>query len=100
MRNAPVIEDIEEMRRRVGIDDVELRQDILRLAVGDLVRLTVLSGTAPAPGKTVLVRITEISGGAFRGAVVGRPGCAVRSRLTFTAAHIHSVVKGRLAHES
>jgi len=105
MGNPPVIEDIEELRRRAGIEDVELREEILRLTVGDVVRLTLLSGPAPAPGKTVLVRIAGIRGDAFRGEVVGRPapaglsGRAVPARLAFTAAHIHSVVNRRTARE-
>jgi hypothetical protein len=105
MRNPPVIENIEELRRRAGIEDVELREEILGLAVGDVVRLTLLSGTKSPAGQTVLVRITGIRDGAFRGEVVGRPapagpsGRAARSSVAFTAAHIHSVVKGRAAHE-
>ena len=39
MRHTIVIENIEEMRRREGIDDVELREAIRGLRVGDFVRL-------------------------------------------------------------
>jgi len=46
MRSTVEIEDIEGMRQREGIDDVELREAVARLVVGDLVRLTLL----PAPG--------------------------------------------------
>ena len=45
MRNPVEIENIEEMRRREGIDDVELRSEIRDLQVGDSVRLTLMTGT-------------------------------------------------------
>ena len=45
MRNPVQIENIEEMRRREGIDDVELRSEIRDLQVGDSVRLTLMTGT-------------------------------------------------------
>ena len=51
------IENIEEMRRKEGIDDVELRMEIRQLKVGDHVRLTISSGSKFHG--TVLVRITE-----------------------------------------
>ena len=104
MRTPPVIENIEEMRRRAGIDDVELREDIRELGVGDLVRLTFLTSEGSA-GETLSVRITRIRDGEFRGELAERPtsarlsGLRVRSPLAFTAAHIHSVSKGRTAHE-
>src|SRR5437764_1036180 len=44
MRHRVKIEDIEEMRQRQGIDDAELREAIRGLEVGDLVRLTLLTG--------------------------------------------------------
>ena len=44
MRNLVEIENIEEMRLREGIDDVELRENIRSLKIGDVVRLTVLTG--------------------------------------------------------
>ncbi len=99
MRNPVQIENIEEMRRREGIDDVELRKEVRGLAVGDLVNLTLLPGTGPFAGETVRVRITGITGIAFRGTLVRRPSSAglevlrVGSPLAFTAAHIHSVAK-------
>jgi len=104
MRTPPVIENIEEMRRRAGIDDVELREDIRELGVGDLVRLTFLTSEGSA-GETLSVRITRIRDGEFRGELAERPtsprlsGLRVRSPLAFTAAQIHSVSKGRTAHE-
>lgn len=98
------IENIEEMRRQVGIDDVELREAVRRLRVGDYVNLTLLTGTHSAAGKTVRVRITHTEGASFRGRLVGRPpypgppGLGAGTRLTFTAAHIHSVPKGQCSH--
>jgi hypothetical protein len=61
------IENIEAMRRRRGIDDVELRAAICGLGVGDSVRLTIFSGDASAGGETVVVRITAVDGPLFRG---------------------------------
>jgi hypothetical protein len=95
------IENIEEMRRRVGIHDVELRGAIRGLRIGQYVNLTLLSGTRSSAGETLLVRITRISGSEFRGKLAGRPaspglaGLRVGSRLAFTAAHIHSLPGGR-----
>jgi len=40
------IQDIEAMRRREGIDDVELRQEIPALGVRDFVHVTLLTGDA------------------------------------------------------
>jgi hypothetical protein len=94
------IEDIEAMRRRVGVDDVELRGAIGGLRVGDLVRLTLLAGPAPAARRTVVVRITAIHGPEFRGTLTSagpadlRPG----ARVAFTASHIHSLPDERPAH--
>ena len=42
MRNLVEIEDIDALRRRVGINDVELREQARRLQVGDHVKLTVV----------------------------------------------------------
>jgi hypothetical protein len=95
------IEDIEEMRRCVGIEDIELREAIRGLRVGDHVMLTVRTG-ATSPGETLLVRITQIHGPAFRGQLAERPasshlsGLQVGSPLKFTTSHIHSLPKGRL----
>jgi hypothetical protein len=96
------IENIEEMRLREGIDDVELRQEIGRLRVGDLVNLTLLSKEKSA-GENGLVRITSIRGAAFRGKLVKRPtspglsGVQAGALIAFTAAHIHSVPRKHLA---
>jgi hypothetical protein len=100
MGKAVAIENIEEMRLRAGIDDVELRQSVRRLRVGDRVRLTLLSGPGQTAGKTLWFRITRVEGSHFRGrlaegqALAGlRPGAL----LSFTADHIHSVAGGEPA---
>src|SRR5436309_2910036 len=51
MRNSVEIENIEAMRLLEGIDDVELREGIRGLAVGDLVKLTLLAGGRPPRAK-------------------------------------------------
>jgi hypothetical protein len=95
------IEDIEGMRRRLDIDDVELRHDIRGLGVGDAVRLTLLTGDAVPVGETVVVRITAIDGRVFRGTLAARPatkglsGLRAGSPLSFTADHIHSLLRAR-----
>ena len=97
MKNPVEIENIEEMRRREGIDDVELRMEIRELRVGDLVKLTFLTG--PVSFETLLVRITSMRGSAFRGKLAGRPASSELRKLgnaasvAFTAAHIHSLMK-------
>jgi hypothetical protein len=98
------IENIEAMRLREGIDDVELREDIGALAVGDLVRLTLLPRDRSLAGETLVVRITDIHGSSFWGKLIRRPtskGLAdlrIGAPLAFTADHIHSLPKGRPAH--
>jgi hypothetical protein len=98
------IENIEEMRRRQGIDDVELRAAVCGLGVGDSVRLTILSGDVPDGGETVVVRITAIDGAQFRGKLATRPvlkalaGFKAGLPLAFTADCIHSVVPERSTH--
>jgi hypothetical protein len=105
MRHPVEIENIDDMRRREGIDDVELRQAIRALHVGDSVRLTFLTGMKPFAGETLLVRITRIRGKAFRGKLVNRPafdGLAklrVGSPVTFTGDQIHSIPKELPNHE-
>jgi len=104
VQKSVVIENIDEMRRREGIDDVELRKDIRGLRVGDFVRLTLLTGGPAAAGETVLVRLTRIKGSQFRGKLASRPAAlrlatlADGEPLAFTAAHIHSLPKGQPAH--
>jgi hypothetical protein len=95
MRDRIVIENIEEMRRQEGIEDVELREQIRGLQVGDFVKLTLLAGAIGF--ETLAVRITSIRGAAFRGKLVSRPTLAGLARLragfplAFTTDHIHSV---------
>jgi len=100
MGNRVEIENIEERRHQVGIDDVVLREDIRGLAVGDFVKLTLLTSTPSFTGETVLVRFTSIRGPAFRGKLVYKPASTGLSRLgvgsliAFVAAHIHSLPRG------
>jgi hypothetical protein len=95
-------ENIEEMRRSAGIDDVELHQAIRRLQVGDWVRLT-LSSNGSFPGEAVIVRITSIKGNVFRGKLaqggraVRRANVTAESLLTFTGDQIHSIPHRRAA---
>jgi hypothetical protein len=85
------VEDIEEMRRQEGIDDVELRIEIRSLKVGDSVRLTFRDVRT---FETVPVRLTQIRGTSFRGKLLQRAlTLAGGSMIAFTVAHIHSVVK-------
>jgi hypothetical protein len=99
MRNPIVVEDIESMRRRQGIDDAELREEIRGLKIGDFVKLTLLTRTASYAGETLPVRITRITGFLFCGALAVRPTfdglskLKVGSPVRFTTAHIHSVPK-------
>jgi hypothetical protein len=94
------IENIKEMRNRRGIDDADLRQEIRGLQIGDVVRLTLGSGTEPFGGETLLVRITCIKGLRFQGQLAKKPASSRLSKLrlgapvAFTTAHIHSLVKG------
>jgi hypothetical protein len=101
MRARVEIQNIEEMRLRAGIDDVDLRSEIRGLQVGDLVKLTFLTGTTTF--ETLPVRITSINGSAFRGKLADSPAAPtlytlrVGSAVAFAAAHIHSLVKRRPA---
>ncbi len=60
MRNRVALENIEELRRREGIDDLELLDEIHSLKVGDVVMLTLLAGTGSSAGESLPVRITRI----------------------------------------
>src|SRR5262245_47042086 len=101
MRQPVEIENIAEMRRREGIEDEELEEEIRRLQIGDAVKLTFLTSARSFSGETLQVRITQIRGEAFRGKLAGSPASpglsALRagSTVAFTADHIHSVVKQR-----
>jgi hypothetical protein len=99
MRKCVQIENIEEMRRRQGIEDVKLHEDIGRLRPGDLVNVTFLSG--PTSFETLVVRITSVRGTAFPGKLVGEPdapglaGLRVGSPIAFGADRIHSIPGGQ-----
>jgi hypothetical protein len=105
MRHRLEIENIQHLRWSQGIDDAELRSEIRGLRVGDCVKLTFQTATKSFAGQTLLVRITSISGCAFRGklaespAFVGLSKLRVGSAVRFLPAHIHSVLKRQLKHE-
>ncbi|MCI0459277.1 MAG: hypothetical protein L0Z62_20195 [Gemmataceae bacterium] len=98
MRNGVEIENIEEMRRQQGIEDVELRTAIRGLRAGQFVKLTLLAGDGAATRETLPVRITSIRGTTFRGKLARGPASGNLSSLkagslvAFTAAHIHSIL--------
>jgi hypothetical protein len=98
MQTPVEIQDVEELRQRVGIDDVELRKQVRRLRVGDLVKLTFLA--RPGKAETLCVRITSVRRGRFGGDLVAGARTPQLSHLrggspvTFTRAHVHSVPKG------
>jgi hypothetical protein len=101
-RASVVIENIEEMRLRQGIHDDELRQTILRLRVGDIVKLTFSTTQMTCAGETLSVRVTQIKGDMFRGKLAVRPALPALSTLrlgssvAFKSEHIHSVPTGPL----
>ena len=90
------IENIEQMRRNRGIDDIQLGNGVRHLKAGCLVRLTFLPGGKPA-GETLTVRVTRIVRGRYFGQLAQRAVSAGLAELrpgtpvTFTAAHIHSI---------
>ena len=94
-----LLQNIEAMRQRVGIDDDDLHKEIRGLKVGDVVRLTLVAGEKSVEGETVLVKIIDISDATYRGTLTGRPtakaleGFEAGSTLTFAAMHIHSLKK-------
>ncbi len=97
MRNLVEIENIEEMRRRQGIEDVELHGEIRALRSGDFVKLTFIAPTGSS--ETLRVRITSLKGDAYRGKLADQPVSAglsnmkAGSTIVFTDNHIHSVAK-------
>jgi hypothetical protein len=103
MGNPIKIENIEEMRRRAGIEDVELREAIRQLRPGDVVKLTFVTGLHSFA--TLAIRITSIRASVFRGKLVEKPSVARRlglraeSIIVFTTAHIHSISKSLSAEE-
>jgi len=91
------IENIEEKRQQVGIDDVELRAEIRDLKVGDVVKLTFMASAGSF--ESVPVRITHIRGGAFRGKLGWRALTIPQGKIVeFTFTHIHSVLKKHTVH--
>lgn len=104
MRERVPIENIEEIRRQQGIEDVELQDEVRKLKVGDFVKVTFLSSAKGPAGETLLVRITRIRGADLRGELANAPNSAalsalrVGSRVAFTKAHIHSIPKGPPTH--
>jgi hypothetical protein len=101
MRTRVEIQNIEDMRRHAGIDDIKLREAICGLRVGALVKVTLLVGAPNSYGETLLVRITSIRGDTFRGKLVTSPTAASLSAvragfvLTFTRSHIHFLATER-----
>lgn len=97
MRHLIEIEDIEEVRRQEGIDDVELRAAIRDLEAGDFVKLTFVTGRTTF--ETVVVRITSIRGHEFRGKLAVKTASKNLSSLSdgkaivFRSVHIHSIPK-------
>jgi hypothetical protein len=98
MPNPVEIENIEELRRQEGIDDVELRLGIRGLKAGDFVNLSFMTG--PTTFETLAVRITSIRGSVFRGKLAVAPTSKglsqlrIGAALAFTRTHIHSLQKG------
>jgi hypothetical protein len=104
MRTPLALENIEEMRRRQGIEDVELRQKIRGLSSGDFVRLTFLTGKGEPRAETLVVRITSVRGCTFRGKLASASSAKTRTlrpgtTVVFTTDHIHSLVKEGPDHE-
>ena len=90
------LENIEALRLREGIVDVQLRKLIQGLAKGDHVNLTFLTGSANS--ETWRVRITSIRGPILRGKLVsagrdGRSALRAGDAVVFRTAHIHSLTK-------
>src|SRR5262245_41509023 len=98
------IENIAEMRRRAGIDDVELRESIADIEPGDLVQLTFLPDSKLSGGETLAVRVNGIKGSMYRGVLVEAHGNAELTELeigalvVFTAGHIHALPREAPAH--
>jgi hypothetical protein len=91
------IENIEHMRRCLGIDDDRLHHEVARLQIGNIVRLTLRAGSRT--GECVLVRIVTRRKQEFTGELTTSPTDPNLQRLTsgtllsFTADHVHSVHK-------
>ena len=97
MRQRVEIENIEELRLQEGIDDVELREAVDQLRVGDHVRLTFLAGPEGAARETLLVQVTRVRKTGFLGRLTSRPtrgglsGLRVGARVAFAAGQVHSI---------
>jgi len=97
MRIPIEIEDIDYLRRKEGIHDIELYEEIRGLRIGDYVRLTFLVKDKALTGETLLVRVTNIQGEILKGRLADQPvsrGLAklrLGSRINFAADQIHSV---------
>jgi hypothetical protein len=98
-------ENIRQMRRREGIHDADLQQAIRELRVGDCVQITIKTAAEAFHGETVLVRITQIRAADYLGKLAQAPVSSALAhlrlgrRVTFTAAHIHSLPRGGPGHE-
>jgi hypothetical protein len=99
LRNAVEIEDIDRLRRRAGIEDTQLHDEIRLLRIGDTVNLTFLKDAVSGAGETLAVRITFIRSGCFRGNLASEPRSTYLSALQpgctviFKTTHIHSIPK-------
>ncbi|HEX3314791.1 MAG TPA: hypothetical protein VHR72_07875 [Gemmataceae bacterium] len=96
-----LIENIDDVRKREGIDDVVLRNEIVRLKAGDQVRLSVSSDGRQF--EMLAVRITSLKGNAIRGKLLDKPRSrglgtlAPGSAMKFAASQVHSIVDGKPA---
>jgi len=106
MRPAVEIENIEELRRQAGIDDVELHEEIRGLRPGDRVRLTFLVAGKPSARATVVVRVVRIRQGVFQGKLEKPPsgatlaGLPVNSNVSFTKDQIHSILRRKATQDA
>ena len=82
------IQNIREMRLRRGIDDLGLRDEIRSLAIGSVVRLTLVTGPEPFTGAALLVRITHISGHRFQGELTRKPSGGGMSEIAPRCKHL------------
>lgn len=91
------LENIQRLREEAGIDDVELQKEVGKLAVGDIVHLTILDTNVIRSGEVIDVEIQEIRGLKYRGVIVKTPSSPARcselanQMIAFTREHIHSV---------
>lgn len=97
MKRTFKLENIEQMRLREGIDDIELRESIRQLQIGDCVYVTFLDCSHPKRSKTVLIRLVAIHKNGFGGKLMqpldalGPSDLRVGSLVTFRESHVHSV---------